>query len=131
MAVTVQWDNDSKTILRYDFAGQWTWDEFITAYGQSKILLSSVPHTVHFIANSVDDESRGYLPPGVLNQTIRVYRMASPNAGRTVVVSGSPLFRSVLKFGSRLYPKITARYSFAASLEEARAMLRDLPARNA
>lgn len=27
MSITVSWDDDAQTILRWDFVGMWTWDE--------------------------------------------------------------------------------------------------------
>jgi hypothetical protein len=49
MPVTVQWDNDQKTVLRYEFSDVWTWEEFFEAQGQREPLLQDVHHRVHHL----------------------------------------------------------------------------------
>jgi hypothetical protein len=83
MSNTVQWDNDEKTVLR------WTWDEFSIAFKQGADMMASLDHPVHFIVNPLNTISRGYLPPGALQNTLSLYRNALPNAGSTVMIGGS------------------------------------------
>lgn len=129
MAVTPHWDNDDKTVLRYDLAGRWTWDEFFAAFDEGTKMLAEAQHTVHFIVNPIDLMSKGYLPPGVLQNTLTLYRRTKANAGATVIVGGSPLFRSLNGIGQRIYPRIAQRMHFADSLDEARKLLSREPYR--
>ncbi len=124
MAVHIQWDNSEKTVLRYDFEGRWTWQEFMAIFPQAKTMASTVQHTVHSIVNPLDDKSRGYLPPNTLAQVVQLYRGAPPNIGATVIVGGSEFFRTLNRLSRRFYPRIAERYQFADTLEEARSILR-------
>ncbi len=123
MSVTVQWDNDAKTVLRYEVAGRWTWDEFYVAYDQGKSMMEAVPHTVHFIMVPMDFLTRNYLPPGALTHISSIYRRAAPNSGMTINVGGGGFARAMLNVLGRVSPKIAQKFAFADSLEEARTIL--------
>jgi hypothetical protein len=129
MPVTPQWDNDDKTIIRYDLTGRWTWDEFFAAFDEGTTMLDTVQHTIHFIVNPLDLMSRGYLPPGALQNTLALYRRSKANAGSTVIVGGSTFFRSLYGIGQRIYPRIAAHSRFADSLDQARILLSPEPYR--
>ncbi len=123
MGVQVQWDNPQKTILRYDFTGRWTWDEFYAAYNIAKILLSTTPHKVYFILHPLDDISRRHTPPNAMSHMISIWRRTAPNAGKTVSVGGSMFSRTLFGMASKVNPKIAEMHAFAPSLDEARALL--------
>ena len=48
MSVTVVWDNERKTVIRYDMLGRWNWNEFQVEFQKAKAMLDSVEHTVDF-----------------------------------------------------------------------------------
>lgn len=35
MSVQVSWDNEDKTVIRYDLGGRWKWEEFYPCYQQA------------------------------------------------------------------------------------------------
>jgi hypothetical protein len=124
MAVSVAWDNDEQTILRYDVKGHWTWDEFTVAFKQGLAMVAAVTHRVDFMVNPLDQKSRGYLPPNTIYHVITMYRNSPPNKGLTVVIGGGSFFKTLNELNRRLYPRISARYLVVDSLEEARAALK-------
>jgi hypothetical protein len=123
MGVTIQWDNAEKTVLRYDFMGRWTWDEFYAAYDIAKPMILSVTHKVDFILNPTDDVSRNYTPPNIMTHMLSIARKALPNTGKCVSISRGTFSRVLLSMVSKVNPKISEQYVFADSLEEARALL--------
>jgi hypothetical protein len=50
MPITVNWDNDAKTVIRYDFEGHWNWDEFRAAANEAFVFTRSVQHRVDRLA---------------------------------------------------------------------------------
>lgn len=52
MGVTIHWDNPEKTIIRYDFADPWTWEELVQVFIDDDALLDSVDHPVHLVFNA-------------------------------------------------------------------------------
>ena len=125
MSVTIQWDNEEKTILRYDMSGFWTWDEFFPAFEQGKQMISEVEHEVSFIVNPLDNQSRNHIPTSVLTHIRSINRNVPPNAGPTVSVSVSNFARALIRTLSYLAPQIAERYFFADSLEQARILLKE------
>jgi hypothetical protein len=123
MPVIVTWDNDDKTIIRYDLEGHWMWDEAAAAFDQAALMLKEVPHIVHFIVNPLDPISKSYLPPNMLANIMRIHGKAAPNAGSTLLVLSSSTVNMLLRLMGTLNPRIAARYSTVASLEEARQKL--------
>ena len=49
MPVRVYWEDDSHTLVRYEFEGNWTWDELYPAYYQAIEMEKSVTHRVDVI----------------------------------------------------------------------------------
>jgi hypothetical protein len=47
MSITIQWDNQEKTVLRWDFEGTWTDDQWRQAWQTAMTLIRSVRHQVY------------------------------------------------------------------------------------
>lgn len=123
MPVSVSWDNESKTVIRYDLEGRWTWDEALTAFDTAALMLAEVQHTVNFIVNPVDPVSQIYVPPNTLGNLITLYRRSTDNAGISVLLINNATVRTLTRLMSTLNPAVATRFLFADSLEEARLIL--------
>jgi hypothetical protein len=121
MAIRVFWDDQDKTVLRYEFSGLWTWDEFHAAMRQGWAMLDSVQHPVDVINDfSVCD----FVPPNSLSHFVRAARRTHPNSRHIVVVGvHNPFLRAIGTILGRMFPEMAQKMSYADSLEEARAML--------
>lgn len=124
MPVTVSWDNEEKTVLRYDFDLIWTWDEFFTTIGDAFAMTRSVGHTVDIISNFKPGAS---LPSNSLFQFRRAMSHAPRNRGRTVIVGSSTIVRSMVMLFSRFNRHPGERVHLADSLEHARTILAEPP----
>jgi hypothetical protein len=123
MSVSLHWDNEERSVLRYDFYGRWTWDEFAPEFERANIYLRLSNWTIHFIMCLGDEAARNHLPPGALIRAINIHRNAPPNTGKTVIVNAGMVYRTVAQTGAAAYPAIGKKYLFADTLEEARALL--------
>lgn len=120
MSITVQWDNEEHTLLRWDFVETWDWDDFLAAQKASNDLIGSVPHTVHIIG----DVSRSHhLPPGAIARFRTYKRNDPPNAGRVVLVGASTYIRTIVETFRGMFPKTGGNFTFANTLDEARSEL--------
>jgi hypothetical protein len=45
-SVEIKWDNEQKTILRYIFTGDWTWDEYLERLNEGRTMMAEVEHSV-------------------------------------------------------------------------------------
>ncbi|HUN08569.1 MAG TPA: hypothetical protein PLQ56_18325 [Aggregatilineales bacterium] len=123
MPVSLQWDNDEQTILRYDYCGRWTWEEYAPVFERASILLRESNWTVHFIVHLKDEVARNHLPAGALVRVVNIFRNAPATAGKTIIVNAGMVYRTVAQTGAAAYPAIGKKYGFADTLEEARLML--------
>jgi hypothetical protein len=122
MTVTAAWLNPEKTILLYDFDGEWTWPEYHAAVDKSHLLLRTVPHTVDFIVNMAYSQ---HMPPNAYAHIIDAAQRRPANWGLSAVVVGPHLtflrrFRSII---GRLLPGLGRHYVFVTTMEAARTVI--------
>jgi hypothetical protein len=120
MKVSVSWDNDDKTAIRYDFEQGWTWSDFSAATVDGFALTRSVQHTVDSISYFKPGVE---LPPNALFQFRKAMANAPKNRGVTVIVGGSLFIKTLVGAFSRIYPQLGQRLLLADSLEQARTLL--------
>ena len=120
MNIKVSWDNEEKTVIRYDFEGPWTWDEFRIAAEEVFAMTRSVEHQVDTISNFFPGVM---LPPNAMFQFRRIMEDAPKNRGINVIVSSSAFIRTmVMMFGS-VNRQLAKRLIIVDRLDQARAAL--------
>jgi hypothetical protein len=117
MGISVTWDDEEHSVIRFDYQGAWTWNELYDAVRESHLLLDTVNHTVDSI---IDLEHSSLLPEHALSRAQNVVKMAHPNQGMTIVVGANTLVRTLLDIYKRIYIKNTPPVLMARSLPEAR-----------
>ncbi len=121
MAIVTQWDNDTKTIIRHDFSGKWTWDEFLEAAKRANELMDTVLHRVDVIANMRD----GIMPHQyALPKALYVIRTSSANMGVIVMVV-NPILAATSNIFKKISPEFNKVTRAASSLEAARKLIAD------
>lgn len=125
MPIKALWDNDEKTVIRYEMYDHWTLDEFWEAYEIARQMINSVENEVHFVQVAMDAKSVGYIPNGFLTHLRSIYRNAHPRAGRTIIV---PKMKGVMaqlweRVVVKTMPQIRQRFDFAETLDDARVMM--------
>jgi hypothetical protein len=119
--IQVSWDNDAKTIARYDFNHGWTWAELELANTELREMLKTIHHEICLIVHQAYPQH--YLPANPLSKIGAMLPQRSPQIGLTVIVSHSSLITSVMNLIIKVYPS-ASHLRFAANLEEARSMIR-------
>jgi hypothetical protein len=120
MPVTTRWDNPEKTVIRMDFVGKWTWDEFYAANDQLMHLFASVPHTVDILIDNTRNEV--LLPEGTMARARKVFGDAPPNRGFMIIARVNALVRMFFPLYQKIYGAQTGmpEIIFVATLDEAR-----------
>jgi hypothetical protein len=123
MPVTTQWDNPEQTVIRMDFVGRWTWDEFFAANSQLMRLFASVPHIVDILVDNTQNQL--LLPEGTMARARKVFGDAPPNRGFMVIVGANALVRMFFPLYQKIYGEQTGmpEIIFMAALDEARAYI--------
>ena len=120
MPIAVSWDNPEKTILRYDYQGRWTWDEYFKINEEGVSLIASVAHRVDTISNM----KPGMMPvsgSGMSSAKAALRKLPS-NAGIIVVVTNS-LANALLKAIKQYDRDLGAKFRGATSIDEARTII--------
>lgn len=117
MNIQVGWDNDEKTVIRYDYGKGWTWDDFRNAVDTSNKMFAEVEHTVDLIANF----EKGTAPPmGALGRFKYAQDTMPKNGGTIVVVGGGFFISTLVSAFSRIYKGMSDNLMVADSLDDAR-----------
>jgi len=124
MAMTVVWDDDARTIIRYDIDGSWTWDDYQATLHELNSLLDTVDHKVAIIINIRSDK---WIPEDAFNRFNRDMRQRHPNIGPLqVFVGAGMLIRILVVSFMRIYGKaVDIEFLFADTLEEARQLIHE------
>ena len=124
MGIELVWDDEARSILRYDFQPGWTLDDFDVAERQLHELLADVPHTIDVIAHFVP----GTEPPiGAFSRFRQIQEEMPPQVGVVIVTNGGPLVAMLLAVFLRVYHQYAARLWLADSLEDARRQIAARP----
>lgn len=125
MSVNVLWDNEDKTVLRYEFTTPWTWDEYYSAACQAEILLKEAQHSSDTI---VDFTAVGGLPIGALTHLRHAAELTPSNGPHTTVMTGvSPYIKTIDDLMAKLFPGTNQVVRHAKSVDEARRILAKAP----
>src|SRR4051794_20665631 len=106
MGISVAWDNDDKTAIRYDFVGQWDWKDFQTVTTEGFALTKSVEQRVDNISNFYPGAK---MPSDAMFHFSRAMKYAPDNRGVTVIVGGSMLTRNLVTIFSKVYKPLGQR----------------------
>lgn len=123
MSIQVQWHDDTRTIVRWDIEGQWSWDDVYPALYEAYALLDTVDYIVHTI---VDVRNSSLLPKGTITHLKNLAARQHPRAGITVFVTGNVFAISVFNVITRLSQQARAIFRLAATPEAALALIHDL-----
>lgn len=126
MAVRVYWLDEAKTLVQYDFVGDWTWEEFYPVLEEALVMEHSVSHRVDVVC---DFRSAGALPQNVLVNLKTVTEKAPPNSGLSVFVTTNRFFILTYDTAVKFYPKTRQFYAVAETIEEAHALINAARAR--
>jgi hypothetical protein len=120
MGITVTWDNDAQTVLRYGFGEHWQWDDFKKAFRQAQQMLASVGHMVDVIA---DFQNSACVPTETLARLAYVAASRPPNLGNSVIVGSKVFDTTTFTVFGHFYGDTARTYHVTHSLDRARALL--------
>ncbi|MGB1288235.1 MAG: pentapeptide repeat-containing protein [Aggregatilineales bacterium] len=121
MAIALDWDDPENHIIRCDFTGKWTWDEFREAARQLIGFVETVPYEVYLIINGENCHGvpRGTTPFPHLNS---VLRRLPANVTMIGVVTRDTFIRKVFSVARHFYEGNTT-LELIDNVEDARALM--------
>ncbi len=115
MSIDVSWDDDTRTIIRWDFGEKWTWEEFHEAFRRSNEMNDDRSYRVDVIPNAANSP---HMPLGALSEFRRLDDQLPSNVKLIVVAGSSPFTRSMIELFGKIYR--VQSWRTAKSLAEAR-----------
>lgn len=119
MTIRVDWDNRTKTVLRYDFGECWDWKEFYFAKREADEMIDAADHPVGVVYDLPKD---AILPGDILSRMAQYTPIRHPNACMIVVVGRNAMVKAVYAMVVELFSG-DGSIRLANSLEEARMLI--------
>lgn len=122
MPIHVMWDNPERTILRFEYGGKWTWDEFHQAIREGNTMTNEA---LYRVVSIVDMRGGPDVPPNALVHLKWVMEQLGDypnNSGVTIFLSAETMGKSLLAMLKQVYPMLAAQMAFihVDTLEAAR-----------
>jgi hypothetical protein len=116
MAVTIEWDNPSKTILHYRFVDDWTWNGYLEQLQSGREMMASVSHDVCILNDMTQMKN---LPPNFITLARSVIGTRPENTGLAIFVSTSAFFKTMHRVLGEVIPEVPTHYLLVTNEAEA------------
>lgn len=129
MTFKLNWDNDEKTLFRFEMEGKWTWDEYHQIVDEAFQMIRPLDHTVDVI---VIGEPRMSLPSGsALAQLVRISRVIPNNIGLIVLVTPNGFIKAINRVLFRMSKRVGDMTVLTDTVDEAYAVIWERRAKRA
>jgi hypothetical protein len=123
MLIKLTWDDEEKTIVRYNFEKGWGWNDLNNAFSEAALLFNSVPHEVNVI---MDFRDASLIPQNALSHIQRGFKNPKPtNVGLTVIITPTRFLQTMVDAAQKVFggKKVEWKMQFVNSEEAARAAI--------
>lgn len=126
MSISVTWDNEAKTIVRFEYEGKWTWEDFYEKIDAANKMMDTVESPCVSI---IDMQKSHFLPSGAALHIRNVIRksMSHNNSGISVFLDADVIVKAMIEVLRKSYPDIleNTEWLYAKTLEQARTMAQE------
>jgi len=119
MSIEIQWENEEKTIIRWIFSGDFTWEDYDEG---DKKLASMIADIDHNFATIFDLSQMTTLPRYAVSQYPRLIRDVPARQEMLIIIGMNRLVRSLGSIFTRVY---RMNIHFVPSLEDALALIKE------
>ena len=124
MPIHIDWDNDQKDVIRWDFEGRWDWEMVNEATERSVELRKTVKHD-RSIAVILNLKHFTPLSTSALRETRNALLLRPENREIVVVVGRSAYTRTIVDIFRRRYIELADQFIGVESLSAARSLIRE------
>lgn len=116
MAITIEWANEDQTVILYQIASPWSWEDGEAAKDQLHQMIDAVGHRVDCI---FEVSHVGALPRNTLQVVFERYDFIPKNVGLYVVVGAPSSIKAVVDVLRLMRPSIFSRYHMVKTFDDA------------
>ena len=124
MTITIRWFDDTKRIVFWEFAGQWTLDELHTIYSESHNMCLTVPENTVIALLDMTTSTMNSIPPNIFSALTARKRTEAPNFDMVVIVSSSTVVKVFINIMNKM-PALHEHFALYATFEEALAFIKN------
>lgn len=123
MSVDVVWENEERSVMRFIFSKDWTWEEVIRAKLECDTALNNLSHDA--VAIIYDSPPDAHIPPDVLTNARRILSSNHPKAVLLVFVltHNNIVARMLINTLARITGSVGARIRIAESVDDAHRLI--------
>ena len=118
MPITIKWYDDTKTIVLWEFEGQWTLDELHTIYTESHNLCLTVPENTVIALLDMTRSAANSVPPNIFSALTARKRTQAPNFDMIVIVSTSSFIKIFVNILMKL-PALRDQFALYETFDDA------------
>ena len=122
MPIQMEWENNEKTLIRWNFVGRWTGRELRETIQKSNEWINAQGHTVNHIIDLTQSDG---VPPSIINEARNAMRQMPKNVGRVVIIGQGGMLELLGETLQR-FSWFSDKIHFARSDAEARTYLASL-----
>lgn len=126
MPINVEWDNEERTIIRYDIRDPWHLPEYSRALFHTWSMIESVEHSVHVV---VDFTHAMSFPRNLLSNAASTNNQLHPRQGLVIGIKVSPYLQMMVRVATRVFPRLGHNVFFVATLQDAYTLIKTYEAR--
>jgi hypothetical protein len=115
MSFNLTWENTAQTVLRFEFQGTWTWEEYNEAIDDACELINSVEHNVQIIFIQTKFTPNGSPIPHIQRTT----RLIPRNVSKLIMVGGPIFLRSLYEVMVKVNSRLSNQIVFVNTVDEA------------
>jgi len=122
MPISIRWYDDTKTIVFWEFEGQWTLDELHTIYTESHNLCLTVPENSVIALLDMTRSAANSVPSNIFSALTARRRTQAPNFDMVVVVSSSAFIKVFVNILNQM-PALHEHFALFSTFEDALAFI--------
>ncbi len=122
MTITIKWYDDTKTIVLWEFEGQWTLDELHTIYTESHNMCLTVPENTVIALLDMTRSAANAVPPSIFSALTARKRTEAPNFDMVVIVSSSAFIKIFVNILNKM-PTLHEHFALYTTFKDALAFI--------
>jgi hypothetical protein len=120
MGIQIVWDNDRKTVVRYIFDRDWTWEDLHAAKNYAYNLIDSVTYPVGVIFDAPPDVR---LPANFLSNSMSIFKRKHARTYAVILVGSNAYARSLINMVGKIADAAGQTVKVFPKLDDARAWI--------
>ncbi len=119
MPITIQWDTEAHTVIRWEMVGTWTWEDFYAAVAETRNLRAAEVARQP-IVNILDMTKNTTKPLGMVMHGRNAMQVRTNPADQVIFVTTNQFMQTMINSFRMVYRELGRNVHIVSTLDEAR-----------